>query len=335
MDKRTCFVISPIGEPDSDVRRHADDVFEYIIKLAMEECEIEPFRSDQLEEPGRISDQMFRAIFQSDLCIAVLTGHNPNVFYELAMAQSAMRPTVLLIENGQSLPFDIKDLRSIVYDLGIRSFKDRRYIEQLINFVRQIEINDWQTEDLFAPYRDAQRSGSPGLNFFAASGDFGNESNWLALLAETTHRFDVMGKSLTAWRRTKDFGHLLNEKADKGARIRVLLCDPDNGILEHLNYHDFSLESVQNDIRDSLTYFSKLAQHENIEVRTIKRSKPNFFLTATDSSAVIIQYLSGLWGTGPLWRCDSNAALYDVATAEFDSLWQLNAGDSLEAGPSV
>jgi hypothetical protein len=78
MTKKRCFVISPIGAPDSDIRKHADAVFRGIIMPAMEELkahglEIESFRSDHLQEPGKISDQMFREIFQDDFCIAILT----------------------------------------------------------------------------------------------------------------------------------------------------------------------------------------------------------------------------------------------------------------------
>jgi hypothetical protein len=45
---KQCFIISPIGQEDSDIRKHADDVFEYIIKPAMEEYEINAFRSDHI-----------------------------------------------------------------------------------------------------------------------------------------------------------------------------------------------------------------------------------------------------------------------------------------------
>jgi len=37
---KRCFVISPIGEEGSDVRKHADDVFDYLIEPAMKECGI-------------------------------------------------------------------------------------------------------------------------------------------------------------------------------------------------------------------------------------------------------------------------------------------------------
>src|SRR6516164_8846630 len=97
---KKCFVISPIGVPGSQIREHADDVFDYFIKPAMEEVGIEPIRGDHLEKPGRITEQMFKEIAAADVCVAVLTGYNPNVFYELAVAQFARKPLIILMEAG-------------------------------------------------------------------------------------------------------------------------------------------------------------------------------------------------------------------------------------------
>ena len=84
---KTCFVISPIGKPRSAIRHHADRVLAEIIRPALKGVGVKPIRSDQITKPGRISDHMFRAILEHDMCIAVLTGANPNVYYELAVAQ--------------------------------------------------------------------------------------------------------------------------------------------------------------------------------------------------------------------------------------------------------
>jgi len=161
-----CFVISPIGQEGSEIRKHADDVFEYVIKPAMDACNIKAFRSDHLDKPGKISEQMFQAIYTSDLCIAVLTGHNPNVFYELAIAQSAQRPVIILIEKGQQLPFDIKDLRYIDYDLEIRSYNEKTYINKVINYVRDFESMNWAITDLLGEYRPRKTAGPLGVPAF-------------------------------------------------------------------------------------------------------------------------------------------------------------------------
>ena len=96
---KRCFVISPIGPEGSDIRQHADDVYDFV-KPAMAECDIEALRSDHILEPGKITDHMFHELM-SDMCVAIVTGrHNPNVYYELAIAQAAARPVIILVEKG-------------------------------------------------------------------------------------------------------------------------------------------------------------------------------------------------------------------------------------------
>jgi len=46
MPPKKCFVISPIGQSGSEVREHADDVFDFIIKPAMAEVGIAVYRAD-------------------------------------------------------------------------------------------------------------------------------------------------------------------------------------------------------------------------------------------------------------------------------------------------
>lgn len=148
-----CFVISPIGEDNSSIRTHADEVFEHILKPALSHFDIEPVRSDRMAEPGRISDQMYRAIFQYDLCVAVLTFANPNVYYELALAQSTSRPVIILIEKGETLPFDVKDFRTLTYDLSISSYKQGTYINRLIGMLNELKQSGWIGDDVFRAYR--------------------------------------------------------------------------------------------------------------------------------------------------------------------------------------
>jgi hypothetical protein len=149
-----CFVISPIGDEGSDVRRHADEVFDHIIEPALAHFSIEPVRSDHMNEPGKISEQMYRAIFGYDLCIAVLTYSNPNVYYELAVAQSACRPVVILIEKGSTLPFDVKDFRSLTYDLTITAYTQKTHIKRLISMLGELKQAGWRGDDVFYAYRN-------------------------------------------------------------------------------------------------------------------------------------------------------------------------------------
>jgi hypothetical protein len=146
---KRCFVISPIGAAGSATRQHADRVLNSIIEPALKEHAIAPIRADRIRKPGKISEQMFEAIFSSDLCVAVLTGANPNVYYELAVAQSARKPVVILIDFKEKLPFDAGDFRSIKYDLT----KSAIYKDEISEYLGNLKEEGFAGEDVFAEYR--------------------------------------------------------------------------------------------------------------------------------------------------------------------------------------
>jgi hypothetical protein len=50
------------------------------------------------------------------LVTADLSGHNPNVFYELAIRHVVRKPVVQLIQTGESIPFDVSAIRTIQFD---------------------------------------------------------------------------------------------------------------------------------------------------------------------------------------------------------------------------
>jgi hypothetical protein len=148
--RRRCFVISPIGEEGSAVRAHADDVMEFIIKPALAKHDIDGVRSDQMAEAGTITEQMFREIVSADVCVVVLTGFNPNVFYELAVAQSAARPVVILIEKGLALPFDVKDLRCIQYEMApVSRLVKGVFADRVDEMLGEIKKGGWRAPSLF------------------------------------------------------------------------------------------------------------------------------------------------------------------------------------------
>ena len=107
-----------------------DDVY-HIIRDAVESVRnatsgtIDCYRADDIDEPGKISDQVLNAIRSSDLVIAELTGSNPNVMYELGFAHALEKPAIILNQAVHNSPFDVKDFRQITYDRS-RLLKDCR-----------------------------------------------------------------------------------------------------------------------------------------------------------------------------------------------------------------
>lgn len=146
---KKCFVISPIGKEGTDIRKHADNVFKQLIEPAVRECGMEAFRSDHLDRPGWITEQVFEEIYTANVCIADLTFGNPNVFYELGVAQSANRPVITLIHKGQTIPFDIRDFRCIEYEFDAESNSDSIYVDRIVRYIREYEEDKWVVKDFF------------------------------------------------------------------------------------------------------------------------------------------------------------------------------------------
>lgn len=115
-NEKTCFVISPIGEPESDIRKRSDQVLQNIIRQAVEPCGYKAVRADEIDEPGIITNQIIRHIIDDPLVIADLTGQNANVFYELAIRHVICKPLVQIIDKVEDIPFDIGAMRTIQVD---------------------------------------------------------------------------------------------------------------------------------------------------------------------------------------------------------------------------
>jgi hypothetical protein len=115
-ERKTCFVIAPIGEPESPTRKRSDQVLKYIIAPAANECGYDTIRADELSKPGIITNQVTQRILDDPLVIADLTGRNPNVFYELAIRHMVRKPLVQIIQKGEPIPFDVAATRIIQVD---------------------------------------------------------------------------------------------------------------------------------------------------------------------------------------------------------------------------
>lgn len=117
-DLKKVFVISPIGSPGTEKHRKATLALDYIIKKALPDDAWEVTRGDGSLSPDSIGHDIIKRINDAQLIVADLTDHNANVFYELAIAHGWKKPVIHMIERGQSIPFDISDLRVVAYDLS-------------------------------------------------------------------------------------------------------------------------------------------------------------------------------------------------------------------------
>jgi hypothetical protein len=139
----TCFVISPIGEINSDIRLRSDQVLKHIIMPAAKEAGLVALRSDQIAAPGMITTQVIRQIIDAKMVVADLTDHNANVFYELALRHAFRKPVIQVIQSDQKIPFDVQGTRSVQYDLtldGVSKAQDQVAKQIMAALSREFEV---------------------------------------------------------------------------------------------------------------------------------------------------------------------------------------------------
>ncbi len=72
-------------------------------------------RADDIWENPAIIQDVVSLIDHSRVIICDCTGRNPNVFYEIGIAHTLGRETILLTQNEHDIPFDLRHLRYIKY----------------------------------------------------------------------------------------------------------------------------------------------------------------------------------------------------------------------------
>ncbi len=114
------FVLMPFSSGLEDVYHLG--IREVVAKLGAS-CE----RADEIEYVGGVVEKIYDSIKNADLVVAEITTPNPNVYYELGYAHALGIPVILLTQNAQATPFDLRGYRHIIYSsiLDIRDKLDR------------------------------------------------------------------------------------------------------------------------------------------------------------------------------------------------------------------
>jgi hypothetical protein len=327
-----CFVISPIGQPGSSTREHADDVFECVIEPALKKADVKGHRADQVKDVGRITTQMYDDILTSDFCIAVLHDFNPNVFYELAVAHSAGIPVILLCAKGIDPPFDLKDERAFHYDLNPRSIYRGDNINGLLERIESVRQLHGQREVPFGNNLIPLNAISAELPYVLK-----NETNapidyWLQLVGRARERLYLAGIGFTGWRGIPGMREALRATAGTGCEIRVLTMDAKNPAFGFMLNPDVTAAGVENlapSNAETRSWFkSALRGAPKSDVRALEKGMLFQQIFVSDDQAVITPYLfSCNTGYSPRLDINKDCPVFSAFLREFDVLWNANSSD--------
>lgn len=100
-----------------------DEIYSDFIKNALSEAGYEVSIAKDLQNQGNILRDIVEYIHRSNLIVADLTTLNPNVFYELGIAHALKKPVIMLAQNIDEVPFDLKQYRIVMYDTHFTRIK--------------------------------------------------------------------------------------------------------------------------------------------------------------------------------------------------------------------
>jgi hypothetical protein len=103
--------------------RSFDDIYQLGIKAACHDAGTYCERVDEQIFNESILNRVYNQISKADLLVADMTGRNPNVFYEVGYAHALGKTAILLTQNSDDIPFDLKHFPHIVYKGRIQDLK--------------------------------------------------------------------------------------------------------------------------------------------------------------------------------------------------------------------
>ena len=109
-------------------------IYENHIKEVASALDLSVSRADDFFAANSIVSDIWAAIYGSRVVIADCTGLNPNVFYEIGISHTVGRPTILISQSIDDVPFDLRHIRCIVYEYTPRGMTT--FNEALTNALR-------------------------------------------------------------------------------------------------------------------------------------------------------------------------------------------------------
>jgi ActR/RegA family two-component response regulator len=149
--KKTCFVIMPFSDTNSCTKKQWTEIFETMIKSTVEEFDYyKCFRASL--EIGNIIKDILINLNRSDVVIADLTDRNSNVFYELGVRHALRDATILITQNIEHVPFDLRHYALVLYDWTTRSGREE-FKTRIHNILACVEEKP-QNSNLTSPVRE-------------------------------------------------------------------------------------------------------------------------------------------------------------------------------------
>jgi hypothetical protein len=99
-----------------------DELYQNGIVGAAADAGLELIRLSRLPV-AHIVEQMKAGIDRADLVIAVVTGRNPHVFFEVALAFAARKPCIIMADKEEDFEIFQEEYPCLIYDSSIANLR--------------------------------------------------------------------------------------------------------------------------------------------------------------------------------------------------------------------
>ena len=113
---RVCFVIMPFSTTPSCTEEEWTEVFEQVLKPAVESSNLDYVCRRSVATRGNIVASIIQDLNDAYVVLADLTDRNANVFYELGVRHSLKTRSIIVAQKAKDIPFDLEAYAYHVYD---------------------------------------------------------------------------------------------------------------------------------------------------------------------------------------------------------------------------
>jgi hypothetical protein len=111
VDYPQAFVVMPFSQPWSDL------VFKQMFEVGIGDAGFAVSRGDSIVRVGDLGTNVWRSITQAGVIVAEVSVPNPNVYYEIGLADALGKPVFLFKQKGVPLPADFGGIHYYEYEL--------------------------------------------------------------------------------------------------------------------------------------------------------------------------------------------------------------------------
>ena len=128
VDYPEAFVVMAFSEPWSN------EVFTKMFQPGIVGANFNDSRGDTIVRLGGLSTNVWQSICQAGVIVADVSVPNPNVYYEIGLADALGKPVFLFKQDGVTLPADFAGVHYYTYDLNNLAAGARKLTDELKNW---------------------------------------------------------------------------------------------------------------------------------------------------------------------------------------------------------